>query len=278
MVLSCTQQRLGSSGKRHDVSDELACLARRESTDAKRTLGRRGTQGFSLLEVMVATAILGLGLTAILSAQAGAFSAAQHARSISVATGLARCKMLEVEEKLIKDGFPELDETDSGPCCDGDDQGAMRCTWRIEKPEFPQEKLGDLNLDADLNLSGGSDPSSGIGALTSLMSPDGQLASSVPSGGNMSDLAQGIAGTMSGAGGVDGIVGMAMGLVYPDLKAMFESGARRITVTVHWADGSQDRTLEIMQWYTSPAPVVAAAASVAGVATSTSSPPPTPRP
>ncbi|MEZ4299088.1 MAG: type II secretion system protein [Polyangiaceae bacterium] len=237
-------------------------------------------RGFSLLEVMVAIAILGLGLTAILSAQAGAFAASQHARSLSVATGLARCKMLEVEEKLMRDGFPEIEENDSGPCCDDDDREAMRCTWRIEKPELPAEKLGELNLDSGLDLSGGGsgDGASGIGALASFMSTDSGAASGLPSDAKLSDVASGLAGSVAGGGGIDGIAGMAMGLVYPDLKAMFESGVRRITVSVHWADGKEDRTLEIMQWFTSPAPVVAAAASVAGAAGTgaipTGSPPP----
>ena len=65
----------------------------------------RQTRGFTLLEVMVATAILGLGLTAILSAQAGAFATAAHARNLSVATTLARCKMGEIEEHLYRDGI-----------------------------------------------------------------------------------------------------------------------------------------------------------------------------
>src|SRR5262249_13241426 len=70
----------------------------------------RRARGFTLLEVMVAVAILGLGLTAILSAQAGAFASAAHARHVSVATGLARCKMSEVEEHLAgPEGYPELD-------------------------------------------------------------------------------------------------------------------------------------------------------------------------
>ena len=47
-------------------------------------------RGFTLLEVMVAVAILGLGLTAILSAQTGVFASSAHARNLSVATGLAR--------------------------------------------------------------------------------------------------------------------------------------------------------------------------------------------
>lgn len=242
---------------------------------------RSSAAGFSLLEVMVAIAILGLGLTAILSAQAGAFSAAQHARSLSLATGLARCKMLELEEKINRDGFQETDEQDAGPCCDSDEGETMRCTWRIEKPELPAAQLGELDLDTDLNLggtpgggtSGGS--SAAIGALTSLTGDSG-LSGAVGQSGNMSDLAQGMAGSLASSGGIDGIVGMMMGLVYPDLKAMFESGVRRVIVTVHWADGATDRSLEVMQWYTSPAPVVAAAAAAAtaaGVSTSTGTAP-----
>ena len=45
---------------------------------------------FSLLEVMVAVAILGLGLTVILTAQTGLFSSAKRAAQLSQAVGLAR--------------------------------------------------------------------------------------------------------------------------------------------------------------------------------------------
>ena len=55
-------------------------------------------RGFTLLEVMVAVAILGLGLTAILSAQFSAVSATAHAKILSISTGLARCKMTELED------------------------------------------------------------------------------------------------------------------------------------------------------------------------------------
>lgn len=213
----------------------------------------RTKEGFSLLEVMVAIAILGLGLTAILSAQAGAFSSATHARSLSIATGLARCKMVEVEEKLIKDGFPELDENDSGPCCDDDDREAMRCTWSIEKPELPEPALGDLDLGGGLNLSGdGSGGPPGLGALAGLAGGQGPAAGLGPDA-KVGDVAQGLAGSVAESGGIDGIVGAAMGMIYPDLKKFFESSTRRITVSVHWADGSQDRTLEVMQWYTKAA-------------------------
>lgn len=234
----------------------------------------RTDAGFSLLEVMVSIAILGLGLTAILSAQAGSFAAATQARSLSVATGLGRCKMLELEVKLLRDGFPLNDENDSGPCCDSDDREAMRCTWKIEKPLFPEQALGDLNLGGGLNLggpsgaSGAGGPSGGLGAIASLAGPNSPMAS-IPTNGKIGDVAQGFTGALQDNGGIDGLIGMGMSFIYPRLKTQFEAGARRITVAVHWADGRTDRTLEIMQWYTTPAPIVAAIPS--GAASGSSS-------
>src|SRR5262245_65332018 len=99
---------------------------------------------------MVAVAILGLGLTAILSAQAGSFAASAHARNLSLATSLARCRMSELEEQLLKEGFQELDANEAGPCCDGEDVGPIRCSWKIQKPELPEPKFGELDLDTDI--------------------------------------------------------------------------------------------------------------------------------
>ena len=100
--------------------------------------------GFTLLEVMVAVAILGLSLTVILSAQVGLFSSGSYGQHIGLATGLARCRMAEVEEQMLKLGYPETDSNDEGPCCAGDLRLDMRCKWKIERVELPQP----LGLDA----------------------------------------------------------------------------------------------------------------------------------
>ena len=67
-------------------------------------------RGFSLLEVMVAIAILGISLTVILSAQGGLAASNRSAEAMGVASNLARCKMTEVEEKLLKFGYQELEK------------------------------------------------------------------------------------------------------------------------------------------------------------------------
>ncbi len=211
---------------------------------------KRRNRGFTLLEVMVAVAILGLGLTAILSAQAGAFTTSSLARNTGLATGLLRCKMSELEEHLLKDGFQELDETDSGPCCDGD-ESIMTCSWVIAKPELPEPKLGDLDLDSSLDLGGGD-----LGALGQLSAID-QGKTAVDPGASMGDIAgllAGGSGDVAGgaAGAMAGVAGMVMSMVYPDLKSVFEASTRRVVVTVTWKEGTIERSIDLVQWVTNP--------------------------
>jgi general secretion pathway protein I len=150
-------------------------------------------RGFTLLEVLVAVAILGLGLTAILSAQAGAFSSAAHARNIGIATGLLRCKMSEVEEHLYREGFQDTDETGAGPCCEtNEDPPNVKCTWRVDRPQFPEAKFGDLNLSAGLNFGQSGGGPGALGALGMLAGASGG-PSPLGSASSMSDIARTLA-------------------------------------------------------------------------------------
>ena len=63
----------------------------------------RRRKGFTLIEVMVAVTILGLGLTMILSSQVGLFASVQRVQNETVATNLLRCKMSEIEIELLID-------------------------------------------------------------------------------------------------------------------------------------------------------------------------------
>jgi general secretion pathway protein I len=245
-------------------------------------------RGFTLLEVLVAVSILGLGLTAILSAQAGSFASAAHARNVSVAVSLLRCKMTEVEEHLYKEGFQETDETGSGPCCDGDETPNMTCTWRADRPQFPDAQFGDLNLSSALDFSGGGSGSpggGGLGALGMLSQMGGGAASPLGGASSMTDVAKTLAdanATMTqsmagaapvpmtsassvtppgsptmdpngGAGsGMGGLASMAMSLVYPNLKLLFEASTRRITATVTFREGGKQHAIEVTEWFCVP--------------------------
>jgi general secretion pathway protein I len=267
-------------------------------------------RGFTLLEVLVSVAILGLGLTAILSAQAGAFASSAHARNISVATGLLRCKMSEVEEHLYKEGFQDTDETGTGPCCEGDETPNMRCTWRADRPTFPEGKFGDLNLDSALNLGGSSSPGGAgsanpLGALGLLSGMGGP--SPMGSAGSLGDVAKSFAdansqanaqslssspstpsltsssssssssgGTPtdmdSAAGGMGGLASMAMSFVYPNLKVLFEASTRRITASLTFREGTKEYTIDVIEWFSVPQKGLAPVDDGTGGASTTTSP------
>jgi len=118
--------------------------------------------GFTLLEVLVAIAILGLGLTAILSAQTGLFASSTYAERISMSTSMLRCRLSEIELKLNKEGYPLLDMKDEGACWRRRAESpGINAKWKIEKIELPiPPTAGDLSS----KLGGGMSPS-GLGAL-----------------------------------------------------------------------------------------------------------------
>ena len=213
---------------------------------------RASAAGFTLLEVMVALAILGLALTAILSAQAGLYDVNVQARNLSIGTTAARCKMTELEELLLKDGYPEIDQTDEGPCCADESPTGVTCKWAIERVVLPdpvQTEGGDGGVSSG---DGGGSSGGGLGGLGALMSA-GQSPGSIGDGGigALSQMLSAGSGP-NGQPGVNGIAGMAMMIVYPQLKPMLEASIRRITVEVVWNEGPKEREIKLVQFVTNP--------------------------
>ncbi len=211
---------------------------------------RRSLRGFSLLEIMVAMAILGLALTVILSAQGGLAASNRSAANLGTAGTLARCKMTEIEERTTKLGYPELDQIDEEiSCCEDADQDGFRCTTRVEKvvlPDPPQNSLGDggsvngaptASTDAFGNQM--NNPAGGPGLNLDFDGGGGGLAAM---GGQLQQQ----------MGGADGIFGMVMGIVYPQIKPMMEASIRRVTVQVKWKEGPNQREVTIVQYVTQP--------------------------
>jgi general secretion pathway protein I len=243
-------------------------------------------RAFTLVEVMVAVAILGLSLTAILSAQAGLFSAGSHAQRESIAIGLVRCKMNEIEERLLKLGYPEVDTKDDGACCeDNPANDGMRCSWEIQKVELPQPPsfqgggIGDGGLNAGLDLLNGPASGSGLGSMPGSTGAMGQYgggaAPPLPNGlgafGTLIQAGSNDAGLFNAAGGADGgfsalasamggatstgVAGLAplvMGIVYPTLKLMLDASIRKVIVKIEWREGLRAHELKLIQYLTNP--------------------------
>ena len=211
------------------------------------------TRGFTLLEVLMAIAILGLGLSVLLGAQTGLFASANRTEHISLATGLARCRMSEVELEMLKLGYPLVDAEGEGPCCMDQPSEGYTCAWKVQRVILPELPLGGEDGGVDgggggLDLGAGLDPGSAgpLGLLSQLGATDGQGLGEKP---DMAALATQLSGSM---GGVDGIATMAMGLVYPTLKPMLEASIRKVLVSVRWNEGSRARTLDVTQYLTNP--------------------------
>ncbi len=215
-------------------------------TDAFRARSRSQGRGFTLLEVLVAISILGMGLTVILSSQVGLFSSAQRSQNLTAAASLARCKMAEVELDLLKEGFPLIDRQDEGTCCEDEPRRPYSCRWTVQTVKLPEPAdLATMSGDGGLDDQGG-----GLGALGALASVQQGGASALTGEGGIEGLS-GLLGSAAGAG-TQGMAPMLMSMVYPDLKPMLEASIRKVTVNVVWKEGSFERTLGVTQYVTNP--------------------------
>jgi general secretion pathway protein I len=234
----------------------------------------RAVRAFTLLEVMVAVAILGLSLTVILSAQAGLYAGGAYAQHTSIATGLLRCRMTEIEEKLAKLGFPEVEDKDDGACCDDDFRADMRCEWKVERIELPTPDPAAMASASPTSTS--SPGGSPLSALMGAGAPGGASALSQMAFGSNSLSLSGADGGVSSiasalnsgtGGGVAALAQLAMTIVYPTLKPMLEASIRKITVKVIWKEGIQKRDITAIQYVTRPmrGDALTAAAAASGM-------------
>lgn len=209
-------------------------------------------RGFSLLEVMVAIAILGLTLTVILSAQGGLAASNRSAANMGTAVAVGRCKMTEIEEKLMKMGFPEIDQIDTGlrDCCDTEETTGYTCDTRVEKVEMPNFQSGNSLGDGGALLTpGGAASGSPLGALTN---PAGGAGLDLGTDGGLQAMGSNLLTQFGGGAGAEGLIGMVMGIIYPSIKPMFEASIRRVTVTIKWKEGPNQRELPLVQYLTNP--------------------------
>ena len=101
---------------------------------------------------MVSVAILGLTLTVILSAQGGLAASNKSANNMGIATSLGRCKMTELEEKLLRLGYPEVDDLQTDvSCCDDRDNPPFTCDTRVETKSVPPSGIACCPLSIRFN-------------------------------------------------------------------------------------------------------------------------------
>jgi general secretion pathway protein I len=254
-------------------TSNLRSHARGRASTSSRVL-RLPRAGFTLIEVMIAVVILAIGLSSLFASEAGAIRVAQRARTTTVATLLARCKMGEVEEKIAKEGWPgsALDGRDE--CCVDAEHEGFKCEWKVERIVLPDSSEAQTEDQAKKALEqgkGGQGPAGGAGSggptppmgapLDPSKAVDPTSAMGIPLtglppilGGSGDPSASGMG---MGMGGGDPIASMVMQFAFPIMKPIIEEQVRRVTVNVSWKEGSSDQNFEVVQFLVNELPMLA---------------------
>jgi prepilin-type N-terminal cleavage/methylation domain-containing protein len=120
---------------------------------------RRADSGFTLLEIMVAVAILASTLVVLLSIVTNNVRSTNHAKMTTAATFLARTKMVQIEDQILDLGFTDNDESKSGTFRDlGFPQ--FRFDTLIERIELPSDLAQKARDQSTTQTKDSKDPMS----------------------------------------------------------------------------------------------------------------------
>jgi prepilin-type N-terminal cleavage/methylation domain-containing protein len=106
-------------------------------------MNRLRSNGFSLIEVVIALGILAMSLSVLLGSQAASINSAGRSRDLTNASLLARSKMIDIEVSLIEDGFVIGDLEEEG---DFGDEGYeyVKYESRVSEVEFDLSGLASM--------------------------------------------------------------------------------------------------------------------------------------
>lgn len=183
------------------------------------TSRRLALAAFSLLEMMVAIALLSLGLVLLLQVQARSIQLAQQAREMTIATQLARAKLLDCQVDLLKKGFSIGDYDEEGDFSDEQMPGFF---WECHayKPEMPVADATDINTAA----AGGA-----LG-----MDPSATEAASGGGGGGQADPMMGMIAPIVAQ--MSGILGDSIRELHVIIRWGTGEDMQEMTVTTHVID------------------------------------------
>jgi general secretion pathway protein I len=180
---------------------------------AGNTIHRQTDSGFTLLEIMVAVAILASTLVVLLSIVTNNVRSTNHAKMTTAATFLARTKMVEIEDEILDNGFTDNDEVKAGTFRDlGYPQ--FRFDTLIERIELPSDLAQKARDQSTTDTKDSKDPMS---MLTGFMG------------------------------------GMMASFIDPVRLGLQESVRKVTVRVLWDEHGRRDQTLEVVQYLTDPA-------------------------
>lgn len=183
----------------------------------RRAAGLRGygMPGFTLLEVLVAVAILSISLTSLLTSQMNALRATRYAQSITAMAFLAESKLVDIEWQIKEeeDGWGDNDKEFEG---DFSEEGWPDVTYKcvadmIEMPDYSAlQRSADAADNAETQESGIDTQDVGEQAFDSLA------------------------------------------MVWPIVKEAIERAIRKAHCTVYWKDGKIEQDFRVDTFWTDP--------------------------
>jgi general secretion pathway protein I len=192
---------------------------------------RNRNRGFTLLETVVALAILALALMAIFDMNSGAVANHVYTKHLTVASLLARSKMTDLEQKLYDEGFPTDDEEESG---DFSEEGWPGFKWRAKIIAPKTDGVSpDQLIGAIFNLPIG-DMGGDLGGLSSLFG-----------GAGGKDDKGGSSGPVPAAGGLGGMAGMAQPM-FAQMVDQLTKAIREVHLTVTWKEGKLVESMDVV--------------------------------
>ena len=245
-------------------------------------------RAFTLLEVMLALALVGVGLTVLLRSVAGDMFAAQDAQMMGVVTDLSRSKLYDIEERMLQDGFTDTDQSDAGTF---EAEGWPAITWaaKVDQVELPSwDDLQNLAKGHALKQASGSGVGSAFGAQlmgsnagsalssslgtsvadqlgsafgSSLLPPDfSQLGSDAFStfqnsalGGMLTQLGGFGLGGMGATDATSGAGSLVIQSQYTMVQNVLKVSIRKVTLLVKYQIAGHDRDMTTVVYFTDPA-------------------------
>ncbi len=185
------------------------------------------SRGFTLLEVMIAMAILAMSLAALLGHEGVAIQMSNYSNRLTQASLLAQGKFLDIEHKMIKDGMELYDD-----CVDGDfrSEGYRQFEWKACAYKLELEgNASEALMEQVMGMLSGM----GMGELD----PNVRAAAAAgdPSGGDMARIA--------------GQIQQAVGAV-PMFLEQLQDKIRKVRLQVTWKDHAGDRQVVLERFIT----------------------------
>jgi general secretion pathway protein I len=208
-------------------------------------------RGFTLLEVMVALAILGFALAVLIKSTANNINAAEQSHMMGIATDLARGKMYDVEEQLLKDGFTETEQSQPDPKpFDIEGWPNVYYSYKVEQVELPDfDQLQAMAQNKAAMSGSGSGFGSGSAALGSGYGSADALSGFQNSAlGGMLNM---FGGSKSGVTGAQG--GALIQTYYSMFQQILKVSVRKVTLTVTWKVMGADNSMKVVCFFTDAA-------------------------